>query len=77
VERLQKLAEEKEVLEKELFAAVIGPVQEAYKNNDLKEVLSLINILPEGSYMRMMLILEYNKYITSKPDESKAEEKAQ
>lgn len=66
MQKLQSLAEEKEAIEKELFAAVIGPIQEAYKNDDLKLVLNFINIMPEGSYMRMMLILEYNKHISPK-----------
>lgn len=61
-QQLKQLAEDKERVENELYGLVAEPIEEAYKANDMKKVLEHINLLPEGSTMRMFSILKYDQF---------------
>lgn len=74
-QRLQELANEKETLERDIFSCVAPHIEESYQKNDMKQVLDYINLMPEGSYMRMMSILRYDKHI-KKAKENAGEDKA-
>lgn len=72
--KLQSLAKEKEKLELETYSLVKEQIEEGYKNNDLKQVLDHINLLPDGSAVRLYSIMRYNKHISpesfKKPDQT-------